>query len=140
MNNLLEHNESLQIIRIQKSNSGEVLFSVDGKEICYGGKMYDVKERSTDGDSIVLSCIADEIETGLLENLDNNVQNNIATKSSSDKKQNNIYKITLNDYCVNTNRDSLPRPFRNAVFDPSILPIRSFVVSISSPPPKVSFS
>ena len=140
ISDLLEQNESLSILRIQKDDIGKIAFHNKWNEISYNGKMYDVKEHSIEGDFIILSCIADEIETELLADLDENIQNNIDTKSSGEKKKSNPTKLTLNDYCVNTNRSKLPRPFESAIFNSTDPRITSFATPISSPPPRIIFS
>jgi len=138
MNSLLEHNELLQVLRIQKSDIGNVVFHDEWKEISYEGTMYDVKKHSVEGDYIVLHCIADEIEEELLADLDENVQNNIDAKSSSGKKKSNPTKITLNDYCINMNKGLLSRPYDNAIFKSSDQHAVSFIGSIASPPPDLA--
>ena len=137
MSDLLEQNGSVKVLCIQQTDLSNIIFYDDGKEISYYGKMYDVKQKSTNGGKIILSCVQDENETNLLANLDNSIQNNINTKSSSEKKQDNLSKVTLNDYYVNTNNCSLFQSSYKVIYYTSNFSVNTFENSISSPPPKI---
>ena len=132
--------DSLQTIRINKSEINDILFEDNGKEIAYNGEMYDVKRETEDGDYIIFYCLDDKRETTLLANLDDQIQNNIGTKSASGQKQNNILKISLSDYCINMNRSLYPRISQDVIYPFSNLPLSALIISFPSPPPKVSFS
>ena len=131
---------SLQTLRISRSELGNVIIRNGGKEITYQGEEYDVQQQVEDGDHVVFCCIKDTQEKDLLTCLSLNVHNNVSASSESGKKQNNISKVTTNDYLLNTRESALPRVYHDAIFNTANIPCITFVGSISSPPPKVSFS
>jgi hypothetical protein len=138
MSLIVQKSNSFETLRIHKSELKNIVFKDGGKEISYKDEMYDVKDKVIDGDYIVFQCIKDSKEKNLLADLDKNIQNNIDAKSSSGKKKSNPTKILLNDYCVNTNRSFLSRPFENAIFKNFDQHMVSFVKSIASPPPDLA--
>ena len=131
---------SLQKIRINKSEVNDLLFEDNGKEITYNGEMYDVKSEIQDGDYIIFYCLDDKKETTLLASLNDQIQNNIGTHSASGQKQNNILKVSLNDYCNNMNRSLFLRISLNVIYPTSNPTVSSPLISFPSPPPEIPFS
>lgn len=136
---LLQNEKNLQTIRIHKSEIKNVVFTEDEDEMSYNGEMYDIKDKAIDGDYILFHCLSDEKETSLLANLDDHVQNNIDTKSSSEKKQNNASKNPVKDlFCLKQNifvftLSCISFPTVNCKLQTVDLPYLS-------PPPDISFS
>ena len=85
--NLLQ--SSLETIRIPKTEMADIIFKDGGKEISFNGEMYDVKDKSIDGNYIVFHCVNDKRETKLFTQLDKQVKYNTDSKSSSEKKHHN---------------------------------------------------
>ena len=93
---VLQNESSLETIRISKSELANVVFKNGGKEISINGEMYDVKDKSADGDYTIFLCAKDKKETKLIANLNNHVKNNIDTNTPN-KKQNDSSKNPLKD-------------------------------------------
>jgi hypothetical protein len=104
MSAFVQNEKDFQTIRIHKSEIKNIVFTDDEKEISYNGEMYDVKSESQEGDYIVFHCLNDTRETSLLAHLDDQVKNNMDTRSSSEKKQNNSSKNPVKDlFCMKHN-------------------------------------
>lgn len=136
MSVLVQSEKNIQTIRIHKSEIKNIVFADDEKEISFNGEMYDVKSRSQEGDYIVFHCMNDKKETSLLAHLNDQVKNNMDTKSSSEKKQNTVSKNMLKDYFVSGKQNSILSS-EKLVF-PSVIGYRpsAILLSLSSPPPK----
>ena len=139
MSVLLQNEKNLQTIRIHKSEIKNVVFTDGEDEMSYNGEMYDIKDKAIDGDYLVFHCLNDEKETSLLANLDDHVQNNMDTKSSSDKKQNTASKNPVKDlFCLKQNIFVFDLSFIS--FPTVNCKLQTVNLPFSSPPPEVSFS
>src|ERR1039458_6854017 len=105
MNQFVQNKKNLLTIRIHKSEIKNIVFTDDEKEMSYNGEMYDIKDKSQDGDYIVFHCLNDKKEETLIADLDKHIQNNIDTKSSSERKQNTVSKNILKDYFLSRKQD-----------------------------------
>ena len=136
MNVLVQNEKDIETIQIKKSEFKNGVFTEDEKEISYHGEMYDVKSRSADGDYIVFHCINDKKETSLLVNLNDQVNNNMDTKSSSGQKQNNISKNISKDYFFN-GKPAILLSSSKFIFSSAICHLTSVnSLSLTTPPPK----
>ena len=138
MNQLVKNGKNLQIIRIHKSEIKNVVFADAGNEMSYNGEMYDIKDKSQDGDYIVFHCMNDKNENELLANLDKHIQNNIDTKSSSEKKQNSVSKNILKDYLL-SKKQSIVLSSIKFCFPAAVRVLPSDVtIPFFSPPPSLA--
>lgn len=138
MSRLVQNEKNLQTIRIHKSEIKNLIFTDNEKEMSYNGEMYDIKDKSQDGDYIVFHCMNDKNETEMMATLDKNIQNNIDTKSSSEKKQNSISKNILKDYFA-SDRQTFFLSSVKVCFpsDCDHLPL-AVTISLFSPPPSMA--
>src|ERR1035437_7025172 len=135
MSRLVRNEKNLQTIRIHQSEIKNIVFGEDEKEMSYNGEMYDIKDRSQDGDCMVFHCMNDKNETKLLTNLDKHIQNNIDTKSSSEKKQNSFSKNPIKDlFCMKQN--VLVSDFSFFAFPTVNCKLQTVNLPFLSPPPQ----
>jgi hypothetical protein len=136
MGTFVQNEKNLQTIRIQKSEIKNIVFTDDGKEISYKGEMYDIKDRSLEGDCIVFHCLNDKKEKVLLADLDKLIQNNIDTKSPSGEKQNNVSKNILKDYFA-SGKPTISLSSVHVGYPAALCPLPSAIpLSLSAPPPE----
>ena len=135
MSQIVHNEKNLQTIRIHKSENKNIVFADDEKEMSYNGEMYDIKDKSRDGDYIVFHCLNDKKENELIANLDKHIQNNIDTKSSSEKKQNSSSKNPITDlFCMKKN--ILIFDFSFFAFPDLNCKLQTINLSFLAPPPK----
>ena len=131
---------SLETIRIHKSEMKNVVFHDEGKEISYKGEMYDIKDKTIDGDYLVFQCINDKNEKKLLAKLNDHVKYNSDSNAPSEKKQNDFSKNPIKDLFFQQNHIAgissveIIFPFTTCHFISFIPP------SLPLPPPEISFS
>jgi len=135
---LMQNESTLQTLRIHKSEIKNIVFQDDDQEMSYNGEMYDIKDRSQDGDYIVFHCINDKNESELIANLDKHVQNNIDPRSSSEQKQHTISNTILKDYFISRKQDVILSS-EELTFPSAICHLPSYVfLSLASPPPRIA--
>lgn len=135
MNQLVRNGKNLQTIRVHKSEIKNIVFADDEKEMSYRGEMYDIKDRSVEGDYIMFHCLNDKKEKTLIADLDEHIQNNIDTRSSSEKKQNNSPKNPITDlFCMK--QGILIFDFSFFLFQSLNCKLQTVNLSFLSPPPK----
>ena len=137
---LLENESTLETIRIHKSELASVILEDEENEISVNGEMYDVKDRSMDGDYIVFHCLSDKKETKLIAGLDTQTKYNSGSNSSSEKKQDNSPKNPVKDLFIiekntfNSRQASIVFPVLTHKLQNVILP------ALPIPPPEVSLA
>ena len=136
MSRLVQNENNLQTIRIHKSEIKNIVFTDEEKEMSFKGEMYDIKDKSVDGDYIVFHCMNDKKEEALLSDLDKQVQNNIDTKSSSEKKQNMVSKNILKDYFISKKQNIILLSDKIIFASVICYPASDISLSLSVPPPK----
>jgi len=111
-------------------------FSLDDEqEIKYNGKMYDIVKQIVKGDSIYFYCILDEEETELFEDLDEDVEKEIASASNKDKLK--TLKNFIKDYLLQLKEDSFCISPLTLSFSLRKIPLESAVLHLFSPPPEI---
>ena len=136
MNQFVQNKKNLLTIRIHKSEIKNIVFTDDEKEMSYNGEMYDIKDKSQDGDYIVFHCLNDKKEETLIADLDKHIQNNIDTKSSSERKQNTVSKNILKDYFLSRKQDVILQSDK-IIFASVVCHLPSAILlSLSIPPPE----
>lgn len=91
---------NVETIRISKSDIANIEIKDEGDEIFFNGELYDVKDRSVEGNFVVFHCIHDKKETKLFAELDKTVKANSNSKSSNQKQDTS--KNPLRDLFVNS--------------------------------------
>ena len=130
---------SLKTLRIPNSELASVIFKNGGKEISFNGEMYDVKDKSLDGNYTIFHCLNDKKETKLIANLNDHVKNDIDTNTPN-KKQNNLFKNPIKDLFFSEKKTSSPTS-AEIVFPSAIFHYTSYISSpLPLPPPEVSLS
>ena len=127
-----------ETIRIPRSELKNLVFKENGNEILYKGEVYDIKDKSLDGDYVVFNCFKDNTEKNLLAGLDNQVKNN--SYPGENKKQNSSSKNPVKDlFCL---EKQAPIQFSSLhVFQAVICDLPSVsLLSLPLPPPEVSLS
>lgn len=129
----------LSVIEVSKKQLQDIIWEKENEEFYYKGNMYDIVRSDESVTSVTYYCINDKQEEALFENLDEYIDNNIAsqksTKSSSSKKTaDTSVKLYFNteisfNHCTNCIESEFIIAFEN---------YSSVYTEISSPPPKLA--
>ena len=132
----IPENELTQII-VTPENKNQLNWEHE-KEFRYKSEMYDVvKKEIIDGTTILYYCIADNQETTLFANLDEQVKKNMNTKNNGNNPVKNLFKLLSNIY-------SLPQKYVWILFETNTANTYEYsyyytspLLDIASPPPKM---
>jgi len=135
----MQNEKYIETIRIHKSELKNIVFKDKGKEFIFNGEMYDIKNKTTQGDYIVFKCINDKKEKKLLAGLFAQVDHNSNAATSSEKKQSADFYKSIKDLFLNHNTQHAAisnlltyAPFLSSdyIYPPASMP---------SPPPEILF-
>jgi hypothetical protein len=137
---MVQQSKSLETVRIPGSEIKNVIFIDNGKEISYKGDMFDVKYKIRAGDDFIFYCIKDNQEKALLEQLNNHIQNTLDIQSSSKENspEKSGCKNIIKDYILNLSELSFYYSFQKNTSLYRDKVTGECIVSLSSPPPKVT--
>jgi hypothetical protein len=127
-----------ETLRIPRSELKNLVFKENDNEILYKGEVYDIKDRSLDGDYIVFNCFKDNTEKNLLTGLDNQVKNN--SYPGENKKQNDSSKNPVKDLYFLEKQAFIPSSSLH-IFQSVFCNLPSAILlPLPLPPPEVALS
>jgi hypothetical protein len=122
------HPDAIQIF-LTKEECAQLEWE-DEAEFKYNGEMYDLIKKKTNGNKVLITCIADSKETSLLQEFQKHTN-----KSRSHWMVNQLVTACF----VIPHEDSLKRPEKvvKASFCDVLAPVTETLITVCSPPPDV---
>ncbi len=128
---------SINITLIINSSNKEKLIQKNNREVIFDGILYDIKSKEVVGDNIVLHCIMDLNEQGLLEHFEKaQTENNEKDKNGIQNKY--FHKDTLTLFITGMTPAVKLHQSLNLSYSYLSLSYSQPIIDLTTPPPQVS--